>query len=89
MAPALEDPLYTTWDAENSMVMTWFMNSMNEKIDSNYMCYFTAKELWDNVSKMYFDLGNQSQVYELTLKLGEIRKGEESVTKYFSSLKLL
>ncbi|RVW69990.1 hypothetical protein CK203_052724 [Vitis vinifera] len=63
VALASEDPLYTTWDAENSMVMTWLMTSMNEETDSNYMCYSTAKELWDN--------------------------GEESVTKSFSSLKLL
>ncbi|KAJ0074583.1 hypothetical protein Patl1_37526 [Pistacia atlantica] len=38
---------------------------------------------------MYFDLENQSQVYELTLKLGEIRQGQDSVTKYFNSLKRL
>ena len=38
---------------------------------------------------MYFDLGNQSQVYELTLKLEEIRQGEDIVTKYFNSLKRL
>ena len=62
---------------------------MNEDINSNYMCYSTAKELQDNVNQMYSDLGNQSQVYELTLKLGEIRQKEESVTKYFSSLKHL
>ena len=89
VAPASEDPLYTIWDAENSMVMTWLVNSMNEEIGSDYMCYSTAKELWDNVNQMCSDLGNQSQVYELTLKLGEIQQGEESITKYFSSLKLL
>ncbi|KAL6337350.1 hypothetical protein AAG906_036664 [Vitis piasezkii] len=44
------------------MVMTWLMNSMNEEIGSNYMCYSTAKELWDNVNQMYSDLGNQSQL---------------------------
>ena len=60
MAPASEDPLYTTKDAENSMVMTWLVNSMNEEIGSDYMCYSTAKELWDNVNQMYSDLGNQS-----------------------------
>ena len=60
VALASEDPLYTTWDAENSMVMTWLMTSMNEETDSNYMCYSTAKELWDNVNQMYSDLGNQS-----------------------------
>ena len=60
-------------EVENSMVMTWLMNSMNEEIGSNYMCYSTAKELLDNVNKMYSDFGNQSQVYDLALKLGEIR----------------
>ena len=48
--PVNDYPLYATWDAENSMVMTWLVNSIEEDISSNYMCYHTAKELWDNVS---------------------------------------
>ncbi|CAL5422346.1 unnamed protein product [Camellia sinensis] len=88
-APAKEDLAYATWDAKNSMVMTWLMNSMEEDISSNYMCYPTTKELWDNITQMYSDLGNQSQIYELTIKLGEIRRGEDNVTKYFNSLKRL
>ncbi|KAL5768068.1 hypothetical protein ACOSQ2_014851 [Xanthoceras sorbifolium] len=43
--PNLEDPTYATWDAENSMVMTWLVNSMTEDISCNYICYSTAKEL--------------------------------------------
>ena len=27
-APAVDDPAYVTWDAENSMVMTWLVNSI-------------------------------------------------------------
>ncbi|KAG6480435.1 hypothetical protein ZIOFF_063935 [Zingiber officinale] len=38
-APALNDPLHVTWDAENSMVMTWLVNFMEEDISINYMCY--------------------------------------------------
>ena len=87
--PAKDDPMYATWDAENSMVMTWLVNSIDEDISSNYMCYSTAKELWDNINQMYSDLGNQSQVFELTLKLGEIQQGKDSITKYFNSLKRL
>ncbi|KAL5815770.1 hypothetical protein ACOSQ3_024148 [Xanthoceras sorbifolium] len=60
--PKPEDSAYSTWDAENSMVMTWLVNSMTEDISCNYMCYSTAKELWDNVNQMYSDLGNKSQV---------------------------
>lgn len=69
--------------------MTWLVNSMDEDISFNYMCYSTAKELWDNVNKMYSDLGNQYQDHELTVKLGEIWLVEDSVTKYFNSLKHL
>ena len=71
------------------MVMTWLVNSMEDDISSNHMCYLTAKELWDNVSQMYSDLGKRSQVFELTLKFGEIRRGDDSITKYFTSLKWL
>lgn len=44
-APPKEDPTYATWDAENTMVMAWLVNSMDEDISSNYMCYPTIKEL--------------------------------------------
>ncbi|GMJ09462.1 hypothetical protein HRI_004615400 [Hibiscus trionum] len=69
--------------------MTLLVNSIEEDIGSNYMCYHTTMDLWDNVNQMYSDLGNQYQVYELALKLEEIRQGEDSVTKYFNSLKRL
>ena len=36
---------------------------------------------------MYSNLGNQSQIFELALKLGEMRQGEDSVIEYFNSLK--
>ena len=81
------NPSYATWDAENSMIMAWLVNSIEEEISSNYICYPTAKALWDNIIQMYSDLGNQSQIYELQLKLGDICQGENSVTKYFNVLK--
>lgn len=34
-------------------------------------------------------MGNQSQIYEFTIKLGEIRQEEVSVTNYYNSLKRL
>ena len=67
--------------------MAWLVNSMEGEISSNYMCYHpTAKALWDNIIQMYSNLGNQSQIYELQLKLGNIGHGENSVTKYFNVL---
>ncbi|PNX92738.1 WD repeat-containing protein 26-like, partial [Trifolium pratense] len=78
---------FDTSDAENSMVVTWLVNSMIKDISANSLCYATPKDLWDNVSQTYSDLENQSQEYEITLQLGKIRQGEDSVTKYFNCLK--
>ena len=33
--PAKKDPTYATQDAENSIVMTWLVNSMDKDISSN------------------------------------------------------
>lgn len=40
-----KNPAFSTWDAENSVIMTWLVNSMVEDISAKYMCYSTAKEL--------------------------------------------
>ena len=42
---AVNDLLFDSYDTENSMVMTWLVNSMEEDISSNYMCYNTTQEL--------------------------------------------
>ena len=54
-APKSTDLAYAIWDAENSMVMMWLVNSMEEDISSNYMCYSTTQELWENINQMYSD----------------------------------
>jgi hypothetical protein len=56
------------------MVMTWLVNPMEEEINNNYLCYSTAKELWESLKEMYSDLENKSQIYELTLKVREIQQ---------------
>ncbi|KAI9177655.1 hypothetical protein LWI28_017786 [Acer negundo] len=87
--PDAKDSTHATWDAENSMVMAWLINAMEKDISANYLGYSKANDMWNNLNQMYSDLGNQSQVYELQLKLGEIKQGTDTVTKYFATLKRL
>ncbi|KAK0570562.1 hypothetical protein LWI29_003228 [Acer saccharum] len=87
--PDAKDSAHATWDAENSMVIAWLVNSIEEDINVNYLGYSNAKDMWDNLNLMYSNLGNKSQVYELQLKLGEIKQGTDTVTKYFATLKQL
>ncbi|KAK8284354.1 hypothetical protein V6Z12_D08G155000 [Gossypium hirsutum] len=45
--------------------------------------------MWDAVKENYSDLGNASQVFEIKLKLKDIRQGTLEVTYYYNNLKIL
>ncbi|KAL5857493.1 hypothetical protein ACOSQ3_004951 [Xanthoceras sorbifolium] len=87
--PPASDAQYTVWDAENSIVMVWLVNSMEEEISANYLGFSTAREMWENLKAMYSDLGNHSQIYEIHSRVREAKQGTNSVTKYFAGLKRL
>ena len=85
-APPANDLTYKVWQAENSIVLAWLINSMDSKISRRYLFFKTAKEVWDAARKMYSDLGNASQIFEIRTKLKEIKQGNQTVTQYFSDL---
>ncbi|KAG8375957.1 hypothetical protein BUALT_Bualt09G0013200 [Buddleja alternifolia] len=43
--PPLESAEYGLWEAENSKVMAWLINSMDQKIGRLYLFYQTAKNM--------------------------------------------
>ncbi|KAG8481080.1 hypothetical protein CXB51_025802 [Gossypium anomalum] len=71
--PASTDSGYATWELNNSMVMAWLINSMEGHISRTYLFCKTAKEMWDAIKENYSDLENASQVFEIKLKLKDIR----------------
>lgn len=86
IAPKSTDSSYTTWMAENSIVLAWLIYSMETNISRRYLWFQTAKEVWDGPKKMYSDLGNSSQIFELRFRLKELKQGQHSVTQYFSEI---
>ncbi|GMI75146.1 hypothetical protein HRI_001183900 [Hibiscus trionum] len=87
--PASTDSSNATWELNNSMVMAWLINSMEGHISRTYLFFKTAKEMWDAIKENYSDLGNASQVFEIKLKLKDIRQGTLEVTQYYNNLKIL
>jgi len=85
-APDVLDPGYPRWDAENSMVQAWLINSMDVDIGRTYLFLPSAKELWEAVTETYSDLGNTAQLFEIKSQLREQKQGSLSVTQYFNSL---
>ncbi|RVW23088.1 hypothetical protein CK203_099976 [Vitis vinifera] len=84
--PKEDDPGYRTWKLENSMVMSWLINSMTNDIGENFMYYGTAKEIWDAARETYSNIDNTSAIFEIKSILQDLRQGDSTVTKYFNIL---
>ena len=80
-APPPEDPRYKVWKTENSMVMSWLINSMTNEIGEDFMFYQTAKEIWDAAKESYSDKDNTSELFEIKGILNDL-----FVTQYFNAL---
>lgn len=78
-APPSTSPTFSTWEAENSIVMAWLINSMEPSIGRTYLFYKTAKEIWDAVQEIYSDLENTSQCFEIRSKIRNTRWGNLTV----------
>lgn len=84
--PAETDAKFSTWEAENSMIMSWLLGSMIPEISNNFMLSSTAAEIWHAAKEMYSNTDNISELYELESQLKDIKQGDLGVSKYFSSL---
>ena len=75
-------PTYSTWEAENSIVMAWLINSMEPSIGWTYLFYKTTNEIWEAVQEIYSDLENTSQCFEIRSKIRNTRQWSLTVTEY-------
>ena len=87
--PEKTDPTWKTWKSENSLVMSWLINSMEVSIGRTYLFLPTAKNVWDAVRETYSDLKNSSQIFELKTRLRQTRQGDRAVSEYYNEMKAL
>ncbi|GAV56647.1 UBN2_3 domain-containing protein [Cephalotus follicularis] len=84
--PPMGDPKFKSWRAENNMVMSWLINSMDTEIGQNFLFYGSAKEIWDAAKEIYSDNENTAEFFEIKCVLHDIRQGDLTVTQYYNTL---
>nr|KYP37399.1 hypothetical protein KK1_041409 [Cajanus cajan] len=87
--PKQEDPKFTTWDEEDSMIMVWLWNSMIPEISDTCMFLNSEKEIWDKVEQTYSKAKDVAQVYEVKVKTLAEKQGNKTITEYANQLKSL
>ena len=87
--PETSDPNFESWEAENSLIMSQLLNSMQPEMAKPFLFLSTAKEIWDALTHTYSKQGDAAQVFELMNKIQVTKQGELTVTTYYNTLKVL
>ncbi|KAH7520800.1 hypothetical protein FEM48_Zijuj08G0184500 [Ziziphus jujuba var. spinosa] len=69
--------------------MSWLINSMDPSISKTYMFLATAQEIWEATKETFSDLGNSAQVYEIVMRIHNMKQGNLSVLQYYNTLRTL
>ena len=87
MSPSLDDPKFTLWDEEDSMIISWLWNSMMPEVSGPYMFLNTANEIWEAVRQTYSKVKDVALIYENKMKLSTTKQGNLSVIEYYNLIK--
>ncbi|XP_044463243.1 uncharacterized protein LOC123194143 [Mangifera indica] len=84
--PEKKDKGYKIWEADNSKVMSWLINSMTPEVGENFLLYETAYEVWEAVKETYSNKDNISERFRIEGVLHEMKQGDLTVIEYFNKL---
>nr|CAD1822861.1 unnamed protein product [Ananas comosus var. bracteatus] len=85
-----DELLLSQGESENSLVMSWLLNSMQPAIARGYLFFDTACKIWSAAAQTYSKVGNDALVYEIRKKkLHETKQGDMTIAQYFSELSSL
>ena len=87
--PEADNPSYKIWDEQNSMVMSWLINSMNPHISQVFLFLPSARNLWDAATETYSYLENTAHLYEFKCLIHETKKGSDIVAAYYNIMNSL
>ena len=76
------------WVRADNMVGTWIINSTSPKLQGSIIYRDTALEIWTDFRDTFCQ-GNGTKVFNIQKQIAEIHLGEQSLTNYFTQLKIL
>jgi len=68
-------------------VMTWLLNSLEEKVSGSVMFLSTVKEMLDTLNVVYKNEKNSSMVFKIYERLFELKQGNRFVPEFYEELK--
>lgn len=58
VAPNNDDRTYDKWEVKDALVKSWLINSMIDKLMSQFIYCRITKEMWDAMRKSYLNVSD-------------------------------
>ncbi|XP_073270683.1 uncharacterized protein [Primulina huaijiensis] len=84
--PKESDAGYEKWYAENQKVKRWLLMSMSPEIMRRYLRLPTAYDIWDALSKAFYDGSDELQVFTLNQKDFSSKQNGKMLFIYYGEL---
>ncbi|XP_050908363.1 uncharacterized protein LOC127121987 [Lathyrus oleraceus] len=82
------NPAFEDWQAHDSQLLGWLMNSMTTEMETQLLHCETSKQLWDEAQSLA-GAHTRSRVTYLKSEFHRIRKGEMKMEEYLVKMKNL
>ena len=86
--PGSASPLYTFWQRNNAMVLSWLLNSLTENIRNSVLYFETAKELWQDLEER-FGQSNKARLFQVQKDISCLSQGDMDIANYYTKSKQL
>lgn len=84
--PAPNDPNYATWITENHKVKSWIIESMSPHLMQRFIRLITAREIWEAVSKTFYDGSDETRLFELNQQSFSTTQNGRPLSTYYNEL---
>jgi hypothetical protein len=75
-------PEWKQWNAINSLIVAWLLNSLVPNIAASVEALTKASEVWDTLSNLYSGKGNIMLIAEIEDKVHDLQQGNKTVMAY-------
>ncbi|KAK9209495.1 hypothetical protein WN944_001861 [Citrus x changshan-huyou] len=89
VCPDSKDPKYEDWIANDQLVRSWILNSMEPHIVEIFTFSNFSKELWDSISELYGRNNNSAGVFKLKCEIVVAEQGDKTFSEHLGYLKKL
>ena len=84
--PDVGDPNLGAWITENHRVKSWLIDAMSPALMQRFIRLSTAKEIWEAVSKTFYDGSDETCIFELNQRSFSTKQNGRPLSTYYNEL---